>query len=122
MSFKEKIPWISLVSTIGIFGYYFYNIVLLKNIPLETAKPIAITLLIKACVMSSIVETMFQGMLTSVMITLGHLLFLEFNPAWASDNSMQSIPLLTAHILIFSFILSEIVRFTAQLVYYRSNY
>jgi hypothetical protein len=57
-----------------------------------------------------------------VMITLGHLLFLEFNLAWASDNSMQSIPLLTAHILIFSFILSEIVRFTAQLVYYRSNY
>jgi hypothetical protein len=72
--------------------------------------------------MSSIVETMFQGMLTSVMITLGHLLFLEFNLAWASDNSMQSIPLLTAHILMFSFILSEIVRFTAQLVYYRSNY
>ena len=42
MSFKEKSHWISLVSTICIFGYYFYSIVMLTGIPIEEAKEMAL--------------------------------------------------------------------------------
>lgn len=56
-----------------------------------------------------------------VMITLGRILILEFNPSFDEQNSSLKIPLLTAHILMFSFILSELARFSSQLYYYRKG-
>ena len=154
LSFKEKSTWISLITTLGIFTYYFYNMVLLKNIPVETAQSMAIILLIKAVVMTVIVEATLQGILAmsnhkaamlgadereqlfsykanglgykvlvvGVMFTLAHLLLAELKPAWSMHDSMLTIPLLSAHILMLAFILSEIVRFTSQLFYYRSEH
>jgi hypothetical protein len=55
------------------------------------------------------------------MITLGHILIIEISPSFSSQNSSIEIPLLTAHILMFSFILSEVVRFSSQLYYYRKG-
>ena len=151
MSFKEKSTWISLVSTLLIFGYYFANIIALRDTPIELAKVAAAGLLLEAVILITIVEIIFQGMLAStnrkaaqlgsderdklfemkgnmagytvlvigVMFTFTRILIVEFNPDFADQNSSLQIPLLTAHILMFSFILSEVVRFSAQLYYYR---
>ena len=56
---------------------------------------------------------------TGVIIVIVRLIILEFNPDFADHKSSLHIPLLTAHILMFSFILSELVRFGGQIVYYR---
>ena len=151
MSFKEKSTWISLVSTVLIFGYYFINIIALRDVPLEIAKVAAAGLLLEAIILITIVEIIFQGMLAStnhkaaqlgaderdklfemkgnmagytvlvigVMLTFTRILIVEFNPDFADQNSSLKIPLLTAHILMFSFILSEVTRFSGQLYYYR---
>lgn len=154
MSFKEKSAWISLVSTLGIFGYYFYNIALLYGAPIDMAKEAAKELLIQAIILSVVVEAVFHSLLAAtnhkaadlgaderdknyeyrannigytilvigVMITLGRIITLEYNPEFADHYSSMQIPLLTAHILMFSFILSEIVRFAGQIFYYRRGY
>jgi hypothetical protein len=61
-------------------------------------------------------------LIIGVMFTIGQMLVLEVNPQLTNHNGMLSIPLLTTHILLFSFILSEVVRFTAQLYFYRSGH
>jgi uncharacterized membrane protein len=66
MSFKEKSTWISLVSTLLIFGYYFANIIVLSITPIEVAKIAAAELLLKAIVFITIVEIVFQGMLAMI--------------------------------------------------------
>lgn len=153
MSFEEKSTWISLVSTVLIFGYYFVNVLNLGELPVTEAKLAAGGLLLQAVVLIVIVEMIFQGILaatnhqaaklgsderdklyqykannigytvlvTVVMITLGRILILEFNPSFDEQNSSLQIPLLTAHILMFSFILSEVARFSCQLYYYRKG-
>ncbi|MDC0603483.1 hypothetical protein OAP14_10780 [Aliiglaciecola sp.] len=154
MSFKEKSAWISLFSTLGIFGYYFYNIALLHGAPAELAKEAALELLLKAIILSVVVEVIFHSVLSAtnykaaefgsderdkmyeykannigytilvigVMLTLGRIIIVEYNPDFADHNSSMQIPLLTAHILMFSFILSEVVRFAGQIFYYRRGY
>lgn len=154
MSFKEKSAWISLVSTLAIFGYYFYRIFNISDLPMEEAKEATKSLLIQAIVLSAIVEAVFHGMLAAtnhqaaeqggderdklfeyrannigysvlvvgVLITLGRIVTLEYNPEWAEHSSSLQIPLLTAHILMFSFILSEAVRFAGQIFYHRRGY
>ncbi|GAC16513.1 hypothetical protein [Aliiglaciecola lipolytica] len=154
MSFKEKSHWISLVSTICIFGYYFYNIVMLAGVPVEEAKDIAKDLLIQAIVLSVLVEIILHTMLAAtnhkaaemgaderdklfeyrgnqvgytilvvgVVITLGRIITIEYNPDFADHYSSLQIPLLTAHLLMFSFILSEVARFAVTLFNYRRGY
>ncbi|MFT6268054.1 MAG: hypothetical protein ACJAVV_000859 [Alphaproteobacteria bacterium] len=151
MSFKEKSAWISLLSTVSIFGYYFYNIFMLIGEPPEMAKEAAKDLLIQAVFLSIVVEATFHTVLASinrkgaeiegderdksyeykanslgytvlvvgVVITLGRIITLEYNPTWGEHSRSVHIPLLTAHMLMFSFILSEIVRFAGQIYYYR---
>ncbi|MFT6898677.1 MAG: putative membrane protein [Paraglaciecola sp.] len=41
MSFKEKSTWISLFSTVLIFGYYFINLIGLTELPGAQAKTAA---------------------------------------------------------------------------------
>jgi hypothetical protein len=61
----------------------------------------------------------YTVLVIGVFITLGRIVFLEINPEFIEQSNGLTIPLLTAHILLFSFILSEVVRFSAQLYYYR---
>lgn len=149
LSFREKSTWISLISTLAIFGYYFYNILGLSGAPEETAKWAAIGLLIQAIVLSSIVEAVFQGMLAvtnlkatklgaderdklfefkgnnwgywvlvaGVIIVIVQILLQE--QLNVNLFSRLEIPLLTAHLLMFTFIASEVARFSGQIFYYR---
>lgn len=56
-----------------------------------------------------------------VIMVIGRMIILEFNPDYADENSSLQIPLLTAHVLMFSFILAELVRFGGQIVLYRKG-
>jgi hypothetical protein len=154
MSFKEKSIWLSLVTTVLIFSYYFIKIFALLDEPEALAKNAALGLLLKITISIIIVEAVLQSILAAsnrnvadlgaderdtlfaykannlgygalvigVIFTIGQMLILQFNPKWTDHNVMLSIPLLTIHILLFSFIVSEVVRFSAQLYYYRSSH
>jgi len=154
MSFREKSIWISLVSTLLIFGDYFLNIISLSSLPADAAKAATLGLSLRALFLIIIVEIVCQAMLAAsnrkaaelgaderdklfeykgnnfgytvlvigVFITLGRIVFLEINPEIIEQSTLLNIPLLTAHILLFSFIFSEVVRFSAQLYYYRSSH
>ncbi|WP_339719158.1 hypothetical protein [uncultured Paraglaciecola sp.] len=154
MSFREKSIWISLISTLLIFGDYFLNIVSLSSMPAEVSKAAALGLSLRALLLIIVVEILLQGLLAisnrkeaaqgsderdklfeykannfgyavlviGVFITLGRIVFLEFNTEVIQQSTLINIPLLTAHILLFSFIFSEVVRFSAQLYYYRSSH
>jgi hypothetical protein len=154
MSFREKSIWISLISTLLIFGDYFLNIIALGNLPEQVAKTAALELSIRAFVLIIIVEIIFQTMLAvsnrkaaklgaderdklfeykgnnfgytvlviGVLMTLGRMVSLEISPEFIEQFKVLNIPFLTAHILLFSFIFSEVVRFSAQLYYYRSSH
>ena len=151
MSFREKSIWISLISTLLIFGDYFLNVIALANLSEAVAKTTALELSIRAFVLIIIVEIIFQSMLAvsnrkaaklgaderdklfeykgnnfgysvlvvGVLITLGRMVSMEISPEFIEQFKVLDIPFLTAHILLFSFILSEVVRFSAQLYYYR---
>lgn len=54
-----------------------------------------------------------------VIIVIGRMIILELNPDFSEHKSSLQIPLLTAHMLMFSFILSELARFGMQILYYR---
>jgi hypothetical protein len=66
MSFKEKSTWISLLSTLIIFGYYFISLMGLTELPDAQAKTAAGQLLMRAVVLSIVVEIIFQGMLAAI--------------------------------------------------------
>jgi hypothetical protein len=57
-----------------------------------------------------------------VLMTLARIVSLEISPEFIEQFKVLDIPFLTTHILLFSFILSEVVRFSAQLYYYRSSH
>lgn len=150
MSFKEKSAWISLFSTVLIFGYYFYHVVGLGSLPGSEVKGVIASLALKTLILIIIVESVFHSMLAitnrkaaemgaderdknielrannygytvlviGVIFCLGRMIILEFNPEFTEHSSLQ-IPMLTAHILLFSLILSEVVRFAGQVIFYR---
>jgi hypothetical protein len=154
MSFREKSIWISLISTLLIFGDYFLNVIALGNLSQEVAKTTALELSVRAFVLIIIVEIIFQTMLAvsnrkaaklgsderdklfeykgnnvgytvlviGVLMSLGRMVSLEISPEFIEQFKVLNVPFLTAHILLFSFILSEVVRFSAQLYYYRSSH
>lgn len=64
----------------------------------------------------------YTVLVIGVFIALGRIVVLEINPEFIEQSNGLTIPLLTAHILLFSFIFSEIVRLSAQLFFYRSNH
>jgi hypothetical protein len=154
MSLKEKSTWVSLLSTLGVFGYYFYNIVLLAGLPENTALSMALALSIKTITAVIMIEILFQSLLAvsnhreaalgnderdklfnyksnslaytilvcGVLLTLGRIVVVEYNPSLGDSQSSLQIPLLTAHILLLSFILAEVSRFAALIFYYRRAY
>jgi hypothetical protein len=151
MPFREKSIWISLISTMLIFGDYFLNVIALGELPGAVAKTTALELAVHAFVLIIIVEMIFQTILAlsnhqaaklgaderdksfdyrgnnfgytvlviCVLLTLGRMVSLEISPEFIEQFKVLNIPFLTAHILLFSFILSEVVRFSAPLYYYR---
>ena len=153
-SFREKSIWISLISTLLIFGDYFLNLIYLSGLSEVAAQSAVLGLSLRAVFLIIIVEIVFQGLLVlsnrkeaefgvderdklyeyrgnsfgytvliiGVFTTLGGTVLLEINPDFLNHSSVLNIPFLTAHILLFSFILSEVVRFSGQLFYYRSGY
>ncbi|WJG09229.1 hypothetical protein [Aliiglaciecola sp. LCG003] len=154
MSFKEKSTWISLISTLAIFGNYFYRVFELQGVPLEISKVAIVGLMINTVVLIIIVEALFHSMLAAtnykaakmgaderdklieyrgnsigysvlvvgVLATLIRMIATEYNPEIASNEHSFGIPMLTAHILMLTFILSEVARFSGQIFYYRRGY
>ena len=59
---------------------------------------------------------------TGVIFVVGRMMLVEAFPRFADENSSIYVPMLTAHILLFSFILSELIRFGAQIWFYRRGY
>lgn len=150
VSYSEKGAWISLVSTVLIFGYYALALSGLSGLPEEEGNKAAFSLLGRVLVLSIIVESVFHGMLAAtnhkaaeagedereqlislkasrvgyyvltvgVMFTLGRLFFMEAWPEWFVDRQ-EELPMLSAHILMFAFIVSEVVRFGGQIFYHR---
>jgi hypothetical protein len=151
MSLREKSTWLSLVSTLGLFGYYFYNIMALSGLPENDALNIALDLSIDIITAAVMIEILFQSLLAvsnhreaalgnderdklfnyrsasiayyvlicGVFLTLGRIVILEYNPTLNASESSWQIPLLTAHILLLSFILAEVSRFAALIFFYR---
>ena len=64
MSFREKSIWISLFSTLIIFGNYFFNIFTLHELPAEAAKLAVLGFSIQAFVFIIVVEILLQSALT----------------------------------------------------------
>jgi hypothetical protein len=154
MSLKEKSTWLSLLSTLGVFGYYFYNIVGLAGLPENDSLDIALALSIKTITAVVMIEILFQSLLAisnhreatlgnderdklfnyrstsiaysvlvcGVFLTLGRIVILEYNPSFDEGQSSWQIPLLTAHILLLSFIVAEVSRFAALIFFYRRAY
>jgi uncharacterized membrane protein len=154
MSFKEKSIWISLISTISVFAYYFYNVAMLVGVEEQLARQISLSLGSQSVFLVVVIEVVFQGLLAAsnhrdaklgnderdkaienkashvaymvlivgVCLTLGRLVVLESYPSINEQHSSLQIPLLTAHILLFSLILAEVTRFALQLFYYRRGY
>lgn len=147
-SYQEKSAWISLCSTVLIFGYYFWRL-FSEGATMDNKD--AAMLAIQVVTMSVLVEAFFHGMLAATnrkaaemgaderdalfglkatrlgysvlvvgcFIVIGRLVTLEVNPEFAFSG-LQA-PLLSAHLLLLSFVLSEVVRFAAQIVYYRRD-
>lgn len=154
LSFKEKSAWISFVSTLLIFGYYFYQLLHLRELPEVQALQVANELLFKTIVMSIIVETVFHSMLAAtnrraaemggderdelfelkannygywvlgvgVVGAIVHLQMQVNMPDFEPITHSLALPSPTAHILLFVFILSELVRFGSRIVIYRRGY
>jgi hypothetical protein len=154
MSLKEKSTWLSLLSTVSVFGYYFYSIIGLAGLPENESLDIALALSIKTITAVVMIEILFQSLLAisnhrgatlgnderdklfnyrstsiaysvlvcGVFLTLGRIVILEYNPSFDGGQSSWQIPLLTAHILLLSFILAEVSRFAALIFFYRRAY
>ncbi|MDP5030151.1 MAG: hypothetical protein NWQ54_06100 [Paraglaciecola sp.] len=54
-----------------------------------------------------------------VFVTLGRIVIVEYNPSFTAELNSIQIPMLTAHILLLSFILAEVARFISLIFYYR---
>jgi hypothetical protein len=143
MSFREKSIWISLISTLLIFGDYFLNVIALANLSEAVAKTAIVLIIIVEIIFQTVLalnnhkaanlgaderDKLFEYkgnnfgytvLVIGVLLTLGRMVSLEISPEFIEQFKVLNIPFLTAHILLFSFILSEVVRFSAQLYYYR---
>jgi uncharacterized membrane protein len=137
LSFQEKSIWFSLVTTIVIFGFYFgrvFRIFLDPRIP----GPALIGLFIGTIVLIVLVQIAGQtilavanrreaekgkderGRLVELKATRISYFILVLG-VWVAGASMfvSSAPLFMANIIMFFFILSEVVGYVAQLIYYR---
>lgn len=137
MSFQEKSIWISLVSTILIFGYYFTQAISVFKNP-DVHKTNLIGLFVGVIFLVVIIQIISQSILALVNRKEAekgederdHLIklkatrmsyFILVFGVWVTGISMLILPspLVMANIIMFFFILSEIAGFTSQLLHYR---
>ena len=134
MSFKEKSIWISLVSTIIIFGYYFLRIFQMANNEKVAHREIAvffISIIILIVVVEIILHILLAGFhrpeaederdqLIELRATRNAYYLLVAGVVTANIAFLVlAAPILVAHIILFFFILAESVAFITQLFYYR---
>ncbi len=139
MSFKEKSIWISLIATIIIFGFYFSKTFpLFRNFDDNNTEMVmlfigVVILMIIVQIISHIVLAVFnrkdaeagedeRDKLVELKATrIAH--FVLITGVWltASCLLITKSPLMLVNIMIFFFILSEVLGFIAQLFYYRKG-
>jgi hypothetical protein len=137
LSFQEKSIWISLVTTILIFGFYFTQAIRAFDSP-DVHGTYLIGLFIGIIILVVIVQIVLQSVLAiahrkaaeagtderdnliELRATRISYFVLVFG-VWATCTSMliHRSPLVMANTILFFFILSETVGFTSQLFYYR---
>ena len=64
----------------------------------------------------------YTVLVIGVVLCIGWMLLVELKPELADFERSVTVPFMTAHILMFSFILSEVVRFSGQVFFYRRGY
>ena len=134
MTYKEKGIWISLVTTLLIFGYYFVKAFQMANSGGVGHKDFAI-FFVSIIVMIIIVE-----IISHIILTIAHrpetederdqlielkatrnAYYILVAGVWIAIGQFwfSTAPLLVIHIILFFFILGEILSDITKLVYYR---
>ena len=150
LSFQEKSILGSLIINVGLFGYYFFKVfevfiygtseallalpfiligVVAAVVAVEIVYHVVIALasrpqdederdrLIEAKATRIAYFVLAAGCLTAV----GHSLFAVFIGNSSIDRTIQN-PIMTANLVVLSFILAEVVGFAMQLYYYRRGF
>lgn len=139
LSYKEKSIWTSLVLSILIFGYYFYHVIRVFNTPDPHPKLIIGNFIVTIFffVIIQIISQVYiaikhrkeiekgedeRDTLINLKATRVSYLILVIG-VWLTCISMIkfSSSIIIANNIMFFFILSEVVRFTSQLIYYRRS-
>ncbi|MGI9202387.1 MAG: hypothetical protein ACR2Q3_00160 [Woeseiaceae bacterium] len=147
MSFREKSIIGSLVITVGIFGGYFFEVfdaftsnssdgiaglssalvgVIITVVIVEVVYQVSIAIFggeeesdeRDRLVHAKAVRISYYVLAAGCITTIGHLLISEMAGERFRDSLTQT-PIFIANMLVFSFIISEIVGFAMQLYYYR---
>jgi len=147
MSFREKSTIGSLVLTVVIFGSYFLKVFEAFTSSSSDAIAVLPGVLIGVVITVVVVEVVYQVAIAILdgeedsderdrlvdaratrisyyvlaagcVATIGHMLISEMVGEWLADSVTRT-PIFVANMLVFSFILSEIVGFSMQLFYYR---
>ena len=150
LSFQEKSIWGSLIITLLAFGYYFVTVLEMWSQGTAGAADVTglIVGVIVAVVVVEIVyhilisirptpdpederDRLIEGKATRVayfLLVCGALTAIGHGIAthgtaegWRSSVDGALSPFITAHILLFSFVLAEVVKFCTQLYYYRAG-
>jgi hypothetical protein len=137
LSYQEKSIWVSLVSTLIVFGYYFLNAMkIFNNSKIEN---LAITgLFIGTVIILIIIQIVFQSIIAIInrkeaqkgederdnLIELKATrisYFIIVLGVWVTALSflILSSTIIMANTIMFFFILAEIVGYIIQLIYYR---
>lgn len=157
MSFSEKNTWISLVSTLAIFTYYFFNVWQLvdtaalhasgnADMLLDAIQVLSLEVIFWIVVLEIISHTLFAmgnakaaamgaderdkllalkaGRIGHGVMVTGVMIFI-ISQLWFRQSHVFGIDLtevfFTANLLLAVFIVSELVRFTALICYYRQG-
>ena len=140
MSFQEKGIWVSLISTLLLFGYYFSKAIGIYNNP-EVDDYSLIALFIGIVTLIVVIQIVLQSVIAIVnrreaekgkderdklielKVTKISYYVLVFG-VWITLFSMMfnSSLIMMANVIMFFFVLSQIIGFSLQLFYYRRGF
>jgi len=137
LSYKEKSIWASLISTIIVFGYYFFFAIKVFNNP-EIENMMLVGLFIGAVVFIMLIQIFSQIVIAIAnrkeaekgederdnlieLKTTRVSYFILVLGVWITAFSILVIssPIILVNLIMFFFILAEIVGYSLQLIYYR---
>ncbi len=137
LSFREKIVWISLISTVLIFGYYFFQAFNVFNNP-NIENTSLISLFIGVVILISVIQVILiiilsiankkeaekggderDKLIEAKATKISH--FILSAGAWTTAFGIlfTSSAFVLINVLIFFLIVSEIVGYSLQLIYHR---